>query len=138
MDDKDASNPDNTKSEHEGWSDIREKKRGCTDCLFLVTFNVLCKSSHIYIYMFMGACMYVSICIYIQMNVYFWIHVFTYVSVSLYRCLYLCTSTYMYMKNVYVHECPSKRMRINVCLCIYKYMYIYVYMYIYMCIYMYV
>jgi hypothetical protein len=28
------------KLKHEGWSDIREKKRGCTDCLFLVLLSV--------------------------------------------------------------------------------------------------
>ena len=29
--------PDNVKAEHEGWKDIKDKKRGCTDCLFLVS-----------------------------------------------------------------------------------------------------
>ena len=29
--------PDNQKAVHEGWKDIKDKKRGCTDCLFLVS-----------------------------------------------------------------------------------------------------
>ena len=28
--------PDNKKLEHEGWSDLKEKKRGCTDILFFL------------------------------------------------------------------------------------------------------
>lgn len=32
----DSNHPDNKPLKHEGWSDIREKKRHCTDCLFLL------------------------------------------------------------------------------------------------------
>ena len=32
----DKKHPDNKKMSGDGWTDIREKKRGCTDCLCLV------------------------------------------------------------------------------------------------------
>lgn len=32
----DSNHPDNQKSTHEGWESIRDKKRGCTDCLCLL------------------------------------------------------------------------------------------------------
>lgn len=37
----DDNHPDNTKLEHEGWQDIKDKKRGCTDCLLLVNSVLL-------------------------------------------------------------------------------------------------
>lgn len=36
--DADKNHPDNKQMEHEGWNSITEKKRGCTDFLFLVSF----------------------------------------------------------------------------------------------------
>ena len=36
--------PDNQKMVHEGWKDLKEKKRGCTDFLFLVSCFFVMKS----------------------------------------------------------------------------------------------
>ena len=39
--DKDRDHPDNKKLEHEGWESLKDKKRGCTDCLCLVSVQIL-------------------------------------------------------------------------------------------------